>query len=230
VLPTLALLLALNAAPPTEKPSAVAFPLEAGTTWVYEGTAQWTEDASEAREGPITLQMKVEAVREAKGFRIAWLRGWPADCAWYVPGAKPKLHAVVEVPGRGLFLLDESRATELKERFARREAVSLASLGLEADALFVVPGVKARGGFGDAQALKRADRLYSWQVDEEPTVDLKNLGRPATKGLQLSYRTNSDHQLVEFVPGVGITSYEYVHHGSVAECSVKLKQMSKEKP
>ena len=38
----------------------------------------------------------------------------------------------------------------------------------------------------------------------------------------LSFRTRPDHTIIEFVPGIGITRYVYVHHGTVAEADVKL--------
>jgi len=31
-----------------------------------------------------------------------------------------------------------------------------------------------------------------------------------------------DHTIIDFVPGIGITGYSYIHHGTVSEVKVKL--------
>jgi hypothetical protein len=38
----------------------------------------------------------------------------------------------------------------------------------------------------------------------------------------LAYRTLPDDTKIDFVPGVGIVTYEYHHHGTVADTEVKL--------
>jgi hypothetical protein len=38
----------------------------------------------------------------------------------------------------------------------------------------------------------------------------------------ISYYANTDHTWFRFVPGVGITSYIFGHHGSVSEAEHKL--------
>lgn len=38
----------------------------------------------------------------------------------------------------------------------------------------------------------------------------------------LIFRTNPDHQILEFTPGTGITAYVYSHHGTLAGVDVKL--------
>jgi hypothetical protein len=41
---------------------------------------------------------------------------------------------------------------------------------------------------------------------------------------RLVYRTLPGHQVVEFVPEVGITRDSYVHHGTVAEADARLRR------
>jgi hypothetical protein len=38
----------------------------------------------------------------------------------------------------------------------------------------------------------------------------------------LSLITTADNQTLEFVPGLGITHYTYVHNGTTAEADVRL--------
>lgn len=47
-------------------------------------------------------------------------------------------------------------------------------------------------------------------------------GKSASKGWELVYRSAPDHAIVRIVPGVGITSYVYEHHGTVASVDVHL--------
>jgi hypothetical protein len=36
------------------------------------------------------------------------------------------------------------------------------------------------------------------------------------------YRTLPDHQVIGFVPGLGVTAYRYAHHGTVARAEAVL--------
>jgi len=53
-----------------------------------------------------------------------------------------------------------------------------------------------------------------WSVEEK-----------LSRGWLLTYRTNPDHQLITFVPGVGITRYQYEHHGTVARVDAELTSL-----
>jgi hypothetical protein len=44
----------------------------------------------------------------------------------------------------------------------------------------------------------------------------------AVNRFKLSYRTNPEHEIVHFVPTIGITKFTYVHHGTVSEADVRL--------
>jgi hypothetical protein len=41
---------------------------------------------------------------------------------------------------------------------------------------------------------------------------------------ELTYRANTDHTIISFVSGIGITSYVAGHHGTVSEVNVKLTE------
>ncbi|MFZ4775826.1 MAG: hypothetical protein ACOYM3_10700 [Terrimicrobiaceae bacterium] len=40
--------------------------------------------------------------------------------------------------------------------------------------------------------------------------------------LSIAYRTTPDHQILDFVPGIGIVGFHYVHHGTLSETDLGL--------
>jgi hypothetical protein len=80
--------------------------------------------------------------------------------------------------------------------------------------------------FGDSERVARHDAMYCWSVDDVSHRTLKGVaGVDATKlrvTYSLIFRTNPDHQIVSFTPGIGITGFVYSHHGTVSEVNVRL--------
>ena len=74
--------------------------------------------------------------------------------------------------------------------------------------------------------IQRDDRMYEWVVDDEQRIRLPHVagisGKKVFTRYTLMYRTNPDHQIVEFLPSIGITRYIYQHHGTVSEVDVRL--------
>ena len=73
---------------------------------------------------------------------------------------------------------------------------------------------------------KRPDKWYQWHVEAArcvqiagiPAVDAKRRRRE----YRIGFRTCPAHEIVHFVPGIGITRYVFSHHGTVAEADVRL--------
>jgi hypothetical protein len=81
----------------------------------------------------------------------------------------------------------------------------------------------------DAASGQRSDGLYRWLVESKaPVSDHPQWLRLAAEPLRwrLAYRTAPDHQLLDFVSGVGITRYVYGHHGTVANTDVHLSTVT----
>ena len=80
--------------------------------------------------------------------------------------------------------------------------------------------------FGETDQITRTDRSYCWFVDGEENSALDGVSgiSPTDRFRQyrLVYQTRPDHVIMHFVPGIGITHFEYVHHGTVSECDVRL--------
>jgi len=67
--------------------------------------------------------------------------------------------------------------------------------------------------------------MYCWVAGPPHAANLdgvKGLTAGNRTAYEIEYRTNPDDTEFEFVPGVGITSYEYHHHGSIAETELHL--------
>jgi hypothetical protein len=74
----------------------------------------------------------------------------------------------------------------------------------------------------------RADGWYSWRVEkiakvQEAAGNIAQFSLPAgTTEYSLAYRSCPGHELRDFVPGIGVTSFEYHHHGTLSEISDRL--------
>ena len=195
------------------------FPLARGAYWVYEGTVKWTKDTDVIEE---TVTWKVEVMdlvqrEHVTGFLV---KGDVTDLAWYEAGAKPENHVIIQVGADKTYTATEDALTRLKD-----DQDALVDLVNDAALMLDMPLFKDKV-FGDTQQITRPDRMYAWWVADEQPADLSGIkGAPA--GLQgpkyvLSLITTADNQTLEFVPGLGITHYTYVHNGTTAEADVQL--------
>ena len=78
--------------------------------------------------------------------------------------------------------------------------------------------------FGMESNDERIDHRYRWYVDNEETNIFYKVGsiEKAVNRFTLLYRTNPDHEIVHFVPSIGIAKFIYVHHGTISEADVSL--------
>jgi ribonuclease I len=87
--------------------------------------------------------------------------------------------------------------------------------------------------FGDAESLRRDDDHYCWVVATQETKrlgDIKGLPSKSAEVSLLQYITNPDDTEMEVSPGIGILSYQYHHHGTVAETSLALVEFHPAQP
>ena len=63
-----------------------------------------------------------------------------------------------------------------------------------------------------------------WWIESVAPVklDLAGMTRATRPSYVLSYATLPDEERITLVPGVGITSFAYLHHGTTAEADVHL--------
>lgn len=196
----------------------LAFPLEEGNVWVYQGAVRWQHGA-EVKEESVTWTMRVVEVIEREPVRGIRLTGHPADLTWYEPGQQPRDRFIIQV--------DNKFYEGFEETWARLQdpddfLIDLVTEGMLILDLPLWPGKS----FGEAAQLTRPDGSYHWLVTAEKIIPLDQVkgwsGREPLTAYTLAFRTNPDHQIIDFVPGVGITHYVYRHHGTVSEVEVRL--------
>jgi len=79
--------------------------------------------------------------------------------------------------------------------------------------------------FGASEDIKRPDDRYCWVVATHEKKVLKEIrGVPPKPSdvFLLQYITAADDTQMELSSGIGIISYQYHHHGTVADTSLSL--------
>jgi hypothetical protein len=205
------LLLLFAALAPPSSATALDFPAVVGAVWEYQVAVEWTlPNSNQVRKANVIWQTKVVTVRRNSVTTVVVLRGFPTDLCWYEPDRTPTL-TVLTIRPEGLYLNtpdpQPSDANALADATLLHAPVGERVLGPD-------PHV------GDCLGgTPRPDRLYCWHVERQIQVR----GRT---GWAVAYRTNPDHQVIEFVPGLGVSAFEFVHHGTVASAHARLVSTS----
>jgi hypothetical protein len=213
------------------------FPLGKGTTWTYDADIEYT-GSNTAQPAPPSVHKKhllyeIRVLEHVKGdgYEAALLDGYPSDLSWYEEGQTRSRSIVMRTGTNNYFRLTGDKVDELwKElqtgHFGYHEELS-------GDALILQAPLEVGMRFGDLSQTARS--RYCWVV--EGTAPVK--GIEGTSGVGTAYslvfRTSPDHTLLDFLPGVGITRFEYGHHGTVANAVLTLLKFqpgtaSKDKP
>ena len=201
------------------------FPLSPGTEWIYRGFVRSPdEDSTVGKVTGVTWKMSVVRTVERDGILAAVVSGFPGDLNWSEGDAQPQLSMLIETDDSKFYLNSEWNTQAVKDqldnpKYPLRELVETDDWFLQ---LPLVEGKK----FCDEQAMARDDGEYCWVAGPPHPADLhgvKGVAAPgARNAYELRYATNPDDTEIEFVEGIGITSYEYHHHGTVAETDVHL--------
>jgi len=202
-------------------PSTLAyFPLEQGAYWMYQGTVKWTEpNSSEIREAEITWIMEVMQVIQRDAITGYVLHGGPWDLAWYEEGKAPGDYGIIQIGERFYKTPFETIQRLQDENDPLTDLVNDYQLLLDAP---LIAGKK----FCDATSMVREDGMYCWVVGQSTKISpFGILGIDTTETLYefpISYQTLPDYTEIHFIPGIGIISYAYVHHGAISEVNVYL--------
>lgn len=213
------------AAPLSQKPAAPAsfFPLQAGTYWVYKGTVQWYDNENgKPASGEVTWRMTVERVIRRKGVVAAIVTGFPGDLDWSAGTTEPKPWLIVENEGHQVFYENLGPDYDLSKLDGDDHVFDKFMVD---DNYFFQWPLHQGAKFCDDEAKKREDGMYCWTVAESATKKLDSVkGAPGIDQsvFQLQYRTLPDDTTIELVPGLGLLSYQYHHHGTVADTELKL--------
>src|SRR6266481_6008455 len=199
------------------------FPLTPGTWWLYRGTVTWSDQQTEKEaHANVTLKMTVEKVIQKPEFTIAILSGFPRDLDWATGEVAAMPWLLIETKRHEVFL--NSLPPDFDYAKLEKDSVSLDKLLAEDNLLFRWP-LKKGMKFGDAESVRRDDDHYCWVVTTQETkslTDIKGLPSRSAEVFLLQYITNPDDTEMEISPGIGILSYQYHHHGTVAETTLTL--------
>lgn len=202
------------------------FPMTPGTFWIYAGQARWQDQNNATHEDQVSWRTEVRSFVEhpAANARVASIYGYPTDLDWTDGKPEPEYRPLVEAGGRFYLLSADTLPATLKR--LEDPADNLAGL-LSADDLVLEWPLGQGWRFCDPKGIVRTDQLYCWLVESiAPSTmtsfrGIKNIPRDE---YQLSYKTNPDQVDVTFVPDIGITHYEYHHHGAIADTTLTLTE------
>jgi len=199
-------------------------PLIPGTYWVYEGTVEWgaDSDTEKSTTAKVTLTSKVERVYENPEFTMAVVSGFPSDQDWATGQVEPKRSLLIET--RKHEVLVDTLPPDFNFAKLEKDPAALANRLSEDNVLFRWP-LKKGLKFGDAESLRRGDDMYCWIVTEQQRKKLgiiKGLAARQAEVFLLRYATNPDDTEMEVSPGIGVLSYQYHHHGTIANTSLTL--------
>ena len=199
------------------------FPLTKSTYWTYRGKVSWDAGSSKVETKTITWKMEVTDTIQREGVTAALVNGFVSDLAWYEPGKQPALSLLVET-GSNIYVIESAQVPEARKRL--RDPNDLLQKLVTADDLLLSFPLERGKKFCDAEVITRTDNMYCWIVEEEGPAILGSIqgapAQPSARQFQITQRTYPDHQFLTFVPGIGITRYQYAHHGTPSEADVEL--------
>jgi hypothetical protein len=185
----------------------VVFPFVTGTAWLSAGTVKWTDDRNMPRSANVRWNSAVADAFDDGDVAGALLDGGVWDLAWWSPDARVASYAVLRVRTRYYLISDDAKATFAAVKRSGRKALPS---NLEQQRWFdapLTPGRLLRAN----DVAPREDTRYGWLI-----------AKATRSAYALSYLTLPDEQKLTLVPGVGITSFTYVHHGTISEANVHL--------
>jgi len=200
------------------------FPLIPGTQWTYRGYVRSQEEGSTiGKVTGVTWTMSVERTVERDGIVAAVVRGFPADLDWSAGDAMPQRSVLLETRDGKVYLNGQENAQPLLDQIDDPK-YPMRELASDHDLVFQLP-LAAGKKFCDAEQLERTDGRYCWVVGSPHPAELAHVkGAPsgARTAYPVEFDTNPDDCEFEFVEGVGITRYEYHHHGTTADTVLRL--------
>ena len=230
----LSFVLTLVARVPAQTANEQLFPANPGATWVYRGTVSWYDMPSEKTvTKSVTFKTELLEVlrRQDVGVALFVFRGSPWAYDWTQGNAATEEWLIAESATHEMFLTNgRAEAAKKIQRFADQND-SLSDFFSPDDLLMQLPLKKGTKSCDD-ESKARTDDMYCWIVASERPAhsnELRGSGLTRASAFQIQFRTLPDDTELEIIPGVGVVSYEYHHHGSVADTSFTLVEFHRAK-
>jgi hypothetical protein len=181
----------------------LSMPFKKNTQWQYAVQSEESLPAKhQASNEPWTTSIAESHI--SSELSVAVILGFPSDLVWAEPDQKKNL-SIITLRQDGLWF---NKHTNSDSPISLIESV-LAGQQLGEHVLKPNPQI------GDHIPEGGGSR-YGWTVESEITFK----GLP---GWRLLFRTNPDHQYLDFVPTIGFSRFEYVHHGTVQNVTAELQ-------
>jgi hypothetical protein len=211
---------------PAQNPEAPqVFPLAEGTSWVYRGTVRWFDfNSAKAAKTRVTWTTQVKRVTRHPHLTAAVINGFPWDLDWSDGELQPSDALLLASDDGGYYVTQFDDVKDGVKRLADLSD-SLQDLINPDDVFLQLPLAKGKKFCSDPEQMTREDDEYCWvvsSVDRISLLKVKGLEPKQYQVYEVSFRTNPDDTELQFLPGVGLVSYQYHHHGSIADTDVKL--------
>jgi hypothetical protein len=209
-------------------PTDEGFPLDPGTYWIYRGTDYWTPQDARYPDGmkKVTWRTEVaDVIVHPNGLIVAVVKGFPL--ALDQAEGQPQEDVVIKTSdGKFFHLKDVDLPTMNAMKRVKDPSDSLDGLLRDEDWFLQLPLSKGEK-FCEQEQMKRSDDWYCWVTDAPRWLSLERVRgiKPTKKRMfGVRYATFPDDMRFEFVPGVGITKYEYHHHGYLYGTEISLTE------
>jgi hypothetical protein len=201
------------------------FPLSEGTSWVYQGTVRWFDfNSVKVAKTRVTWTTQVKRVTRHQHLTAAVINGFPWDLDWSDGHPQPTDSLLLASDDGGYYVRQFKDVKDGVKRLAD-SSDSLQDLIDPDDVFLQLPLAKGKKFSCDPDAVARDDNMYCWvvsSVDRISLLTVKGLEAKQYRVYEVSFRTNPDDTELQFLPGVGLISYQYHHHGSIADTDLKL--------
>jgi hypothetical protein len=202
---------------------AAVFPFAKGTAWTYAGTVRWTDSRNRPQSRDVRWTSEALDAFDRADAAGVLLHGGVWDLAWWTPQTRPSDYAVLRLGNRYYLIRDDA-----KRVFARVRSSGRAGLpgDAERDQRWFDAPLETGRLLRPSGVAPRSDTRYGWLVERMAQVKVAVPGILSERtGYELRYATLPDEQRVMLVPGSGITSFVYEHHGTVAEAHLHLVEI-----
>ena len=223
---TVLLTCVLAAAPVSTSQPQDILRLKPGNYWVYQGQAEWVDASGPDGIGKSHLTWKMEVLEEVdhgdvKAFLI---KGSVLDLPWYQPGLEPGLSVWLFYQSR-LFATDEFDLARFRD--PKDPLTDVLKAQKQEDPILDFPLQTKRCARALYAQPVRADHMYCWyaEMSREKGVKVGDNSFSNVDVWTAAFRTNPDHQILTFADGIGITGYDYSHHGTTSEVHLKLAEV-----
>jgi hypothetical protein len=195
-------------------------PFVTGTVWTYQALLKWTDTSNALRRSDVRWTSTVTDAFDHGDVAGALLQGGVEDLFSRSRPLRPRSYEVLRVGTRYYLLSDVSTSAFAAVKAAGRKALPA---DLDQHVWFDVPLTKGRV-LRPRDMGPRDDTSYGWWIESvgRARLDLPGLRDQARQAFRLTYHTLASDLHETVVPGIGVTSFTYVHHGTIAEAYAHL--------